>query len=480
MNASDVTTVGGKSLLDVLKVAVLTAEPTRESIKNATLTKLRDFELNYNDKALESGEEETVWVAIYWEPSANDNDYNLGSVMTANLGVTLVATQYTKESDSFNDQYDQSATYPVLASKDIDSTTADRTIKVDDIEVTVPQNAPDGMYTLSISYKALETDPVSGAITVDYDIDLLKDGEKVSTPGMVYDVVIHVPAGSTVSAVKHNEEDILYSYNMVSGEISFTTSSFSPYSVTYKTNNFVACVDEVGFETLDEAVTYVKENGGTLALLRSFDNSLTFNWPEDGANTEITLDLNGYTLNSNESTIWVSDGYHVTIKDSVGTGKIITTSTTDEAIAMKRNGKVTLESGYVEGPVYAVYLYGEGDNNTFVMNGGTVCIPNGGSYALGVGNGSATINGGNVICEKVSGGGGWSIYSWATTVINGGNVKGVPDGYATENLSIVKGTFTFGAAEDTLNAKYIASGSFARIYDDGTVIVDSNTVTGLV
>ncbi|MBO5014297.1 MAG: hypothetical protein J6C92_00655 [Bacteroidaceae bacterium] len=115
VNVSDVSIVNGKSLADVLQVAVMTAQPTRENIVTAEKQKLETFSLN-SDKVLaaKNGVDE-FYVAIYWAPSANDNDYNVADEkLYANLGVTLVATQATVESDSFDDQYDKDAEYPEI------------------------------------------------------------------------------------------------------------------------------------------------------------------------------------------------------------------------------------------------------------------------------------------------------------------------------------------------------------------------------
>ncbi len=118
VNISDVSVVNGKSLADVLKVAVLDVQPTRENIVTAAKQNLATFALE-SDKELEAktGVDE-FYVAIYWTPSSKDNDYNVaGEKLYANLGVTLVATQATVESDSFDDQYDKDAEYENAAKK---------------------------------------------------------------------------------------------------------------------------------------------------------------------------------------------------------------------------------------------------------------------------------------------------------------------------------------------------------------------------
>lgn len=113
VNVSDVSVVNGKSLADVLKVAVMDVQPTRENIVTAEKKDLESFVLKSDCELEAKNGVDDFYLAIYWAPSANDNDYNVaGEKLYANLGVTLVATQATVESDSFDDQYDKDAEYP--------------------------------------------------------------------------------------------------------------------------------------------------------------------------------------------------------------------------------------------------------------------------------------------------------------------------------------------------------------------------------
>ena len=60
--------------------------------------------------------DETVTLVV-WMPTdvGNNANYKVGeTVPEINLGINVVATQYTYENDSFNDQYDKEATYPVI------------------------------------------------------------------------------------------------------------------------------------------------------------------------------------------------------------------------------------------------------------------------------------------------------------------------------------------------------------------------------
>lgn len=236
--------------------------------------------------------------------------------------------------------------------------------------------------------------------------------------------------------------------------------------VEFETFAPVAQVGDVKYATLAEAVAAVKANGGTLTLLAEANESITFNYPAEGAPTEITLDLNGFTITSAESTLWVSDGYSVTVKDSAGNGKIISTNTSGEAIAIARGGKVTLESGYVYNTAYAVYLYSGSatGEETFVMNGGHVVADNDGT-AIAVGAGSVDISGGTVEVKKTSGGWAMYIYEDGSATISGGTIVGVPGG---DDLTISGGTFKLITDSDVLRNDKLAAACMFKDNGDGT------------
>ena len=114
-----IANANGNTLSDILKVGVIKGGATStdraaliSEVKTwAALTSFNEAGnlVNQNDNAVYT-------VVIYWEPSANDNDYNMnngkGNPLTLDIGVTLLATQYTAESDSFDDQYDAGAALP--------------------------------------------------------------------------------------------------------------------------------------------------------------------------------------------------------------------------------------------------------------------------------------------------------------------------------------------------------------------------------
>lgn len=262
------------------------------------------------------------------------------------------------------------------------------------------------------------------------------------------------------------------------GTINLVGTGAASYEITddglvVKAAENVAEVNGVKYATLAEAVEALKANGGTLKLLSDVGGSITLNSPIAGNPTEVTIDLNGYAITSDESTLWVSDGYVVTVTDSVGTGKIVTISNGDEAIAIARGGKVILEGGTVEGVGYGVYLYARNatGNEEFVVNGGTVTVPNGGTV-IAIGSGKVTVNGGKVLCNNVPNGGGWNsyIYENGTMIITGGEFLGTIGNYGT--IAIKGGTFSYcDDVNDGFNNEHLAAGYTAQTNDDGSITV---------
>ena len=148
------------SLVDVLKVAILdgTFSGDRTAAQNLEFNwTLSDF---VKDGVLLSKESDKYAVVIYWEPGANDNDYNLnngkessdGEPLYVNLGVTLAATQTPYEKDSFDEYYDDGAFYADTYAGSteelqtvIESATSGSVIGLNAGTYTLPETIPDGI-----------------------------------------------------------------------------------------------------------------------------------------------------------------------------------------------------------------------------------------------------------------------------------------------------------------------------------------------
>ncbi len=71
------------------------------------------------EKSLKSGETAYTTMAVFMPTTVgNEANHNGTDVPVIRLGINVVATQYTSENDSFDDQYDKDAEYPVVKSYD--------------------------------------------------------------------------------------------------------------------------------------------------------------------------------------------------------------------------------------------------------------------------------------------------------------------------------------------------------------------------
>ena len=90
------------------------------------------------------GNSEKVVTLVVWMPTTVGNEANHMTSETApfiNLGINVVATQYTHERDSFDTQYDKDATYPVTDATSIATAVADlATAGKKNVVVTVANN----------------------------------------------------------------------------------------------------------------------------------------------------------------------------------------------------------------------------------------------------------------------------------------------------------------------------------------------------
>ena len=187
-----------------------------------------------------------------------------------------------------------------------------------------------------------------------------------------YDATHHWTAcacGATTEKVNHT-----FTYTPVTGKevhivgcsgCTYTAPEEIPHEFTNGvcvcTAKAVAKVDDTFYVSIHNALRAAEEiNGCTLTLLEDItltSMSSTAAYTNKGT---FTLDLNGKTLSSNKGTLSVSGSADLTIKDSAGGGKII--STGSNAI-YQTGGKVTIESGTFEGTLDGVFLSGDSTLN---------------------------------------------------------------------------------------------------------------------
>ncbi len=110
-------------LTEVIKVAVTDSVPAdRAAAQRLTFGAWSTLATVAQNANLDAGaSSDPITIVLYWEPTDHDDDYNRkntgwtlsdGDHLYIDFGATLIATQYTKEQDSFDERYDADATMP--------------------------------------------------------------------------------------------------------------------------------------------------------------------------------------------------------------------------------------------------------------------------------------------------------------------------------------------------------------------------------
>ena len=243
------------------------------------------------------------------------------------LGITVVATQYTYENDSFGNTYDENAVYPVAPT--LSNTTAKGKItaagttlgNMSDTksptasQVEIPANAvtedTDATFTMKL------TDITPDSVTYEISLVNANDGTKIvlneaaTVTTNIGSNLINVTvkhSGTAMTAVTSESElaDGKFYYDTATGKLIICTKSFSPFEISY-TFNGVAAVNGIAYSSLPSAIA-VAEAGDTVTLLKNVDITSALN-----ISKKLTLDLNGKTL----TTSLDSNGYSLVTKADV-------------------------------------------------------------------------------------------------------------------------------------------------------------------
>ena len=228
---SDILTV--ESLVTKDLSVVQTALSGDSAIPGADKASFKDTDILANSKTLlRQGEFDYILVKVDMpETIGNEANHNGIDVPAIEFGLNFVATQFTYEEDSFGPNYDVDSKYPAVGAASVPAGTIEATlITAGDVSVYIPAMANEGEYKLEVESKSVET-TADGTVAA-FDIELTCDGQKVT--GTTYPVSIQIGKMLDVKSLKHNGNAIAdYTYNAMTGVISFTTTSFSPFEVVY-------------------------------------------------------------------------------------------------------------------------------------------------------------------------------------------------------------------------------------------------------
>ena len=288
------------------------------------------------EQHLAAGESNAFTIKGHMKESAG-NEYMNESI--DGIAITVVATQNTVESDSFDNTYDASATYPVVAVGDV-NTDGDTVLKDKEedhtIQVTVPAGALDeGVQSLKLEVVKSATPAgvkvASTESSQSYEVTMKdQSGNAVSTNGTLMTVEMNVGKNRTALKLYHDGEKMTkdsgtltdaadhYVYDAATGYVTMKVSHFSPFTAVFArdywtdhaADGYATPVDTankvVTVASAEELALFAKEvtddgknySGYTLDLANDVDLGEYLWKPINGYNR-----LSGIVVNGNGHTI---------------------------------------------------------------------------------------------------------------------------------------------------------------------------------
>ena len=298
---------------------------------------INDADINLTEMQLKAGEEGAAFTIKGHMQESAGNDYMNESI--DGIAITVVATQNTVESDSFNNTYDANATYPVVAVGDV-NTDGDTVLKDKEedhtIQVTVPAGALDeGVQSLKLEVVKSATPAgvkvASTESSQSYEVTMKdQSGNAVSTNGTLMTVEMNVGKNRTALKLYHDGEKMTkdsgtltdaadhYVYDATTGYVTMKVSHFSPFTAVFArdywtdhaADGYATPVDTankvVTVASAEELALFAKEvtddgknySGYTLNLANDVDLGEYLWKPINGYNR-----LSGIVVNGNGHTI---------------------------------------------------------------------------------------------------------------------------------------------------------------------------------
>ena len=322
----------------------------------------------------ESGASKPITIYGTMKTTAKNEYQNLS---IEGLGITVIATQYTYENDSNDNQYDLNATEAyeemenmIYTNISVPVANGETVINDNDaapqVTVTVPKAAvADGETKLHlvIMPRAQKSDGISIESTETFQAyDIKVEGIKANNQE---DITVKMFVGYDLIGVKvyHNSEIVdNASYDATTGFVTFTTKSFSPYTVVYSSvemlkDRFAAggnitVKNDIKIESVtdDAASRIIINKPATLTL-----NGKIYtpdNMGNNGKNFTALIVAADTTINANEN------------------GGIDTGNNGGYAINVMNGANLTITGGYYYGGGTAVQV----QKGTVTITGGTFVV----------------------------------------------------------------------------------------------------------
>ena len=274
LNITDYNSVNetGKTLKDALKVMVLEGNNILSTVTRETVSDLEwdnavsldSFQ--YNNRSLLPAEEgdnkDDFQVIVYWQPTENDNDWNVnngktttdGEALFIDFGINVVASQLEHENDSFDNTYDKDAIFTAEVEQTVvagSPTTFSVSIApANSVHSDIVENTTavfeTGALEAGVAYNLaveVSNDVENGNINVaatsgnaaTLNLTLTKNSETISSfNGKTVKITTYIAKGLVDVSVTGPEEATIsdVQYDSDTGKLVFTTNHFSEYSVT--------------------------------------------------------------------------------------------------------------------------------------------------------------------------------------------------------------------------------------------------------
>lgn len=255
---------------------------------------------------LEAGKNDSITLVLKMQESAGNEYQNMS--IGSSFSVQLVATQLTAEKDSFGDDYDADATYPAyvnvtqnVATDSNNKSTAQVTISYEEndsdgsattiskADVIVPAGAQLEDDATQITLKIKELENVNADVATQITSDQTATTYEISLEGLAetndqdIEVSLVIAKGLVDVQLYHKGTLIPCEYDASTGELTFTTKSFSPFTVVSATKVF-----EEGRGTKENP--YIIKTADDMLNISKYYHEYKYYKVADGVET---LDLNG-------------------------------------------------------------------------------------------------------------------------------------------------------------------------------------------
>lgn len=316
-------------LSDFLKYAVVDGDisnNTRADMVTAATPTAKKLSEGYalTDEHLSKEQSKTVTLVV-WLPDniGNEANYTGNDVPTIQMGINLVATQYTEESDSFGNTYDENADgTPDNGSLWNGTTLAQTTVPVQpsgvttittsDITATVPENSVDpGVTNLTLTMIQTTTPAnikvtATNANTLTYDVSLKDQNNNVvkAAENTYFTFTIQLKPNLDIVSFKHHDTPLnkvdsitgndQFVYNDTTGELTFSTDDFSPFTAVWKFDGGKGTEDNPYLIATAEQLLGLEKEEGTFCC--KLTNDITIPNEVYLSSKKVTIDLNGHSV----------------------------------------------------------------------------------------------------------------------------------------------------------------------------------------